>query len=84
MIGFMLELNVLNKSTLLNHVQYKVLNVNINKSKVSWLKAIVVTDEISSTRDNQQGTTTEIENENGNSRHIHTIIFKKNMKNLQE
>ena len=38
MIGFMLELNVLNKSTLLNHVRYKVLNVNINKSKVSWLK----------------------------------------------
>ena len=35
--------------------------------------------EISNTRDNQQGTTTEIENENGNSRHIHTIIFKKNL-----
>ena len=42
MIGFMLKLNVLNKSTLLNHVQYKVSNVNIDKSKVCWLKAIVV------------------------------------------
>ena len=41
-------------------------------------------NEISSTRDNQQGTTTEIENENGNSRHTHTIILKKNMKNLQK
>ena len=37
--------------------------------------------EISSTRDNQQGTTTETEN--GYSRHTHTIILKKNMKNLQ-
>ena len=42
MIGFMLKLNVLNKSTLLNHVQYKLFNVKINKSKVYWLKAIVV------------------------------------------
>ena len=42
MIGFMLKLNVLNKGTLLNHVQYKVFNVKINKSKVYWLKAIVV------------------------------------------
>ena len=42
MIGFMLKLNVLNKSTLLNHVQYKVFNVKINKSKVYWFKAIVV------------------------------------------
>ena len=41
-------------------------------------------NEISSTRDNQQGTTTETENENGNSRHTHTIILKKNMKNLQK
>ena len=39
-------------------------------------------NEISSTRDNQQGTTTETEN--GNSRHTHTIILKKNMKNLQK
>ena len=40
---------------------------------------------ISSTRDNQQGTTTETENdnENGNSRHIHTIVPMKNVKNLQ-
>ena len=36
-------------------------------------------NEISSTRDNQQGTTTENENdENGNSRHTHTIILMKN------
>ena len=44
-------------------------------------------NEISSTRDNQQGTTTETENddenENGNSRHTHTIILMKNVKNLQ-
>ena len=42
-------------------------------------------NEISSTRDNQQGTTTETENENenGNSRHTHTILMK-NMKNLQK
>ena len=38
----MLKLNVLNKSILLNHVQYKVFNVKINKSKVYWLKAMVV------------------------------------------
>ena len=39
--------------------------------------------EISSTRDNQQGTTTENENENGNSRHTHTlIILMTNLKNL--
>ena len=42
MIGFMLKLNVLHNSTLLNHVQYKVFNFKINKSKVYWLKAIVV------------------------------------------
>ena len=42
MIGFMLKLDVLNKSTLLNQVQYKVFNIKINKSKVYWLKAIVV------------------------------------------
>ena len=47
-------------------------------------------NEISSTRDNQQGTTTETENENdnenenGNSRHTHAIILMKNMKNLQK
>ena len=41
-------------------------------------------NEISSTRDNQQGTTIEIENENGNSRHNHTIVLMKNVKNLQE
>ena len=45
-------------------------------------------NEISSTRDNQQGTTTENENDNdnasGNSRHIHTIVLMKNMKNLQK
>ena len=43
-------------------------------------------NEISSTRDNQQGTTTEneTENENGNSRHTHTIILTKNLKNLQK
>ena len=43
-------------------------------------------NEISSTRDNQQGTTTETENENenGNSRHTHAIILIKNMKNLQK
>ena len=44
-------------------------------------------NEISSTRDNQQGTTTEDENdnenENGNSRHIHAIVLMKNVKNLQ-
>ena len=42
-------------------------------------------NEISSTRDNQQGTTTETknENENGNSRHA-DIILMKNMKNLQK
>ena len=34
--------------------------------------------EISSTRDNQQGTTTETEN----SRHIHAIVLMKNVKNL--
>ena len=43
--------------------------------------------EISSTRDNQQGTTTENENnnenENGNSRHIHAIVLMKTVKNLQ-
>ena len=42
-----------------------------------------------STRENQQGTTTETENaadenENGNSRHIHTIVLMKNVKNLQK
>ena len=45
-------------------------------------------NEISSTRDNQQGTTTENENdnenENGNSRHIHTFVLMKNVKNLQK
>ena len=45
-------------------------------------------NEISSTRDNQQGTTTETENdnenENGNSRHIDTIVLMKNVKNLQK
>ena len=43
-------------------------------------------NEISSTRDNQQGTTTENdnENENGNSRYTHIIIFMKNIKNLQK
>ena len=45
-------------------------------------------NEISSARDNQQGTTTENENENenrnGNSRHTHTIILMKNLKNLQK
>ena len=43
-------------------------------------------NEISSTSDNQQGTTTENENENenGNSRHTHTIILMKNLKNLQK
>ena len=43
-------------------------------------------NEISSTRDNQQGTTTETENdnENGNSRHIHTITLMKTVKNLQK
>ena len=42
-------------------------------------------NEISSTRDNQQGTTTKYdENENGNSRHTHTIILIKNLKNLQK
>ena len=41
-------------------------------------------NEISSTRGNQQGTTTENENKNGNSRHTHTIILMKNMKNLQK
>ena len=39
-------------------------------------------NEISRTRDNQQGTTNE--NENGNSGHTHTIILRKNMKNLQK
>ena len=42
-------------------------------------------NEISSIRDNQQGTTTENdnENENGNSRHTHTpIILMTNLKNL--
>ena len=38
----MLKLNVLNESILLNHVQYKIFNVKINKSKVCWPKAIVV------------------------------------------
>ena len=38
-------------------------------------------NEISSTRDDQQGTTTE--NENGNSRHIYAIVLMKNVKNLQ-
>ena len=43
-------------------------------------------NEISSTRDNPQGTTTENgnENENGNSRHTHTIILMKKLKNLQK
>ena len=44
-------------------------------------------NEISSTRDNQQGSTTETENdnknENGNSKHIHAIVLMKNVKNLQ-
>ena len=46
----------------------------------------ITDNEISSTRDNQQGTTTktENENENGNSRHTHAIILMKNMKNLQK
>ena len=53
------------------------------------LELVDISDnEISSTRNNQQGTTTENENdnenENGNSRHTHTIILKKNMKNLQK
>ena len=40
-------------------------------------------NEISSTRDNQQGATTENDNENGNSRHTHTpIILMTNLKNL--
>ena len=40
-------------------------------------------NEISSTRGNQQETTNEIENENGNSRHTHTpIILMTNLKNL--
>ena len=39
-------------------------------------------NEINSIGENQQGTTTE--NENGNSRHIHTIILMKNVKNLQK
>ena len=40
-------------------------------------------NEISSTRDNQQGTTNENENGNGNSRHTHTpIILMTNLKNL--
>ena len=40
-------------------------------------------NEISSTRDNQQGSTTENENENGNFRHTHTpIILMTNLKNL--
>ena len=45
----------------------------------------ITDNEISSTRDNQQGTTTENdnENENGNSRHTHTpIILMTNLKNL--
>ena len=38
-----------------------------------------------STRENQQATTeTETDNENGNSRHIHTIVLMKNVKNLQK
>ena len=43
-------------------------------------------NEINGTRENQQGTTTETENdnENGNSRHIHTIVLMKNVKNLQK
>ena len=43
-------------------------------------------NEISSTRDNQQGTITknDNENENGNFRHTHTMILMKNMKNLQK
>ena len=45
-------------------------------------------NEINSTGENQQGTTTEtendIENENGNSRHIHTIVLMKNVKNLEK
>ena len=45
-------------------------------------------NEISSTRDNQQGSTTENDNENEdneNSRHTHTpIILMKNLKNLQK
>ena len=43
-------------------------------------------NEINSTGENQQGTTTETENdnENGNSRHIHTIVLMKNVKNLQK
>ena len=40
-------------------------------------------NEISSTRDNQEGTTTE-NDENENSRHTHTIILMKNLKNLQK
>ena len=45
----------------------------------------ITDNEISSTRDNQQGTTTENDNENeyGNSRHTHTpIILMTNLKNL--
>ena len=42
-------------------------------------------NEISSTRDNQQGTTTENGNdENGNSRHTHTIILMTDLKNMQK
>ena len=43
-------------------------------------------NDINNTRENQQGTTTETENENenGNSRHIHTIVLMKNVKNLQK
>ena len=46
-------------------------------------------DEINnSTRENQQGTTTETENnnenENRNSKHTNTIVLRKNVKNLQK
>ena len=45
-------------------------------------------NDINSTGENQQETTTETENdnenENGNSRHIHTIVLMKNVKNLQK
>ena len=37
-----------------------------------------------STGENPQGTTTENDNENGNSRHVHTIVLMKNVKNLQK
>ena len=55
--------------------------------KSNMLELLDVSDnEINtSTRENQQGTTeNDNENENGNSRHIHTIVLMKNVKNLQK